>query len=111
MKRDQRANHTPGPYTVFQRKDAKGFAILAKRDGRTVVLAEHWPVTYVNRGRHIELTATAHVFKAAPDLLESAEALYWHLNRNPDQPARLIPVELVEAVRMAISNAKEIPKQ
>jgi hypothetical protein len=111
MKRDQRANHTPGPYAVFQRNDAEGFAILANRDGRTVVLAEHWPVTYVNLGRHIELTATAHLLKAAPDLLESAEALYLHLDRNPDQPARLIPAELVEAVRMAISNAKEIPKQ
>ena len=111
MTSKQRANHTPGPYTVFQRKGAAGFAILAKRDGRTVLLAEHWPVTYVNLGRHIELTATAHLFKAAPDLLAAAEALYWHLDRNPSQPARLIPAELVEAVRMAISNAKEIPKQ
>ena len=40
------------------------------------------------------------------DLLEAAEQLYHHLDENTDQPARLIPVELVEAVRLAIAEAE-----
>jgi len=41
------------------------------------------------------------------DLLDAAESLYQHLDANIDQPARLIPVELVEAVVTAIERARK----
>ena len=41
------------------------------------------------------------------DLLDAAESLYQHLDANIDQPARLIPVGLVEAVVTAIEKARK----
>jgi hypothetical protein len=48
----------------------------------------------------------AKIIAAAPELLRASKFLYHYLDANIDQPARLIPAEIVEAVRRAISKAE-----
>jgi hypothetical protein len=96
-------NHTPEPWTVFQRNDVQGFAILAKRDGRTRVIAEHWPCTYVNQGRSIELAANARLIAAAPELLEACQEILRALT----SPTR----ELLDSTRREMEPCERLLKE